>query len=128
MKILKNTDVIKLSLKTAEPIAVFISPLTVAQKMDIASKTKMVKGEEISDSSTQALLGVKYCVKKIEGVFNHDGSDYSPDMIDGVLTDNAADEILGLLSESDLLMPLIMASNKNLSKIEGVEIEVNPKS
>lgn len=128
MKILKSTDLVRISTTTEQPIHVTISPMTSAIKMDIASKTKIVKGEEVPDHQAQAAICVKHCIKKIEGVKNYDDSDYVPTFIDGVLDDNSVDDILSLLSDSALILPVILASNKNLSAIKDVEIAVNPKS
>jgi hypothetical protein len=127
MKILKSTDVIKLTPTTENPFSVFVSPLTVAQKLEVASKVKMVKGEEVSDSQAQAFLCIKYCVKDLEGVKNYDDSEYKPDVIDGVLTDSAADDIMSLLADAGLILPVIMSANKTLSGLKDVSIEVNPK-
>lgn len=128
MKILKCTDLIKITPKTEDAFSVTIKPLSVSEKMEVASKVKMHKGEEVADNQAQALLCVKYAVKKIEGVKNHDGTDYEPTFLNGVLEESSADDILSLLSDTNLLVPVILSANKNINNLQNVEIEVNPKS
>ena len=128
MKILKCTDLIKITPKTEDPFSVTIKPLSVSEKMEVASKVKIHKGEEIADNQAQALLCIKYAVKKVEGIKNHDGSDYEPTFSEGILDESSADDILSLLSDTNLLIPVILSANKNINNLQNVEIEVNPKS
>jgi hypothetical protein len=127
MKILKCSDLIKLTPQTENKFSITVKPLSVSEKMEVASKTKMNKGEEVPDNQAQALLCIKYAVKKIEGIKNHDDSEYEPTFIDGVLDESSADDILSLLSDTSLLVPVILSANKNINQLQGVEVEVNPK-
>jgi hypothetical protein len=127
LKILKSTDKIRLTTGTEEPISVTIRPMTVSQKIEIASKVKIIKGNEIQDHNAQALLCIKFCLLEISGVQNYDGSGYALEFVDGYLSDSCADDIMSCLSESSLLLPVVLGSNKNLGAITGVTIEVNPK-
>jgi len=127
MKILKCTDIIRLTVESESPISVFLKPLSVAEKIDIASKVKMVKGEEIADYQAQAFLCIKYSLVKIEGVETYDGEIYEPTIIDGKIEDSSVDDIVNMLSEVSLILPYIQAANKNLSSIKGVKVDVNPK-
>lgn len=137
MKILKCTDTIKLTInpkienesEESSSFSVIVKPLSVNEKMEISSKVKIVKGEEVPDNQMQALLCVKYCVKDVLDVKNHDGTPYKPDFFDdGTLTDSSADDIISLLSDTSLLAPVVLAANRSLSNIKGVEVQVNPKS
>jgi hypothetical protein len=135
MKILKCTDTIKLTIdpkiegESEGSFSVIVKPLSVTEKIDISSKVKIVKGEEIPDNQMQALLCVKYCVKDVLGVTNHDDTPYKVEFCeDGTLTDSSADDIISLLSDTALLAPVVLAANRSLSNIKGVEVQVNPKS
>ena len=127
MKILKCTDIIKITTPTEEPVSVYLSPLSVSQKMELSSKMKMVKGEEIADSQAQAFLCIKYCIKKIEGVQNYDGTEYVPEMDGTTLSDSSVDDIMTVLSEASLVLPVILAANKTITGLKDVTVEVNPK-
>jgi hypothetical protein len=129
MKILKCSDRIKITVKTEEPFSVIVKPLSVSEKIELSAKVKIVKGEEIPDNQLQALLCVKSCVKGIEGVENHDGTPYELKFLeDGTLDEASADDIISMLSDTSLLAPVILAANRSLNQISGVEVEVNPKS
>lgn len=131
MKILKCTDTIKLTVNSeaSESFSVIVKPLSVNEKIEISSKVKIVKGEEIPDNQMQALLCVKYCIKEIQGVENHDGSPYVCEFgEDKYLTESCADDIISLLSDTSLLAPVVLAANRSLNHIKGVEVQVNPKS
>ena len=128
MKILKCTDVIKLTTDTEEPISVHVSPLSVAHKIEISSKMKMEKGEEIPDNQAQAFLCIKYSVKKLIGLTNYDDTAYEPVMDGDFLSDSSVDDILSTLAESKLVLPVMLAANKSIAGIKDVKVEVNPKS
>jgi len=126
MKILKTTDKIKITVPESA-VSVTISPLTAAQKIEIASKMKIVKGDEIPDFQAQALLCVKYCVKDVEGIENYDGTKYVLEKEGEHLTDSCADDVISALADSELILPVTLAANKSISKIKDVQVEVNPK-
>lgn len=129
MKILKTTDKVKLTIPDST-ISVVISPLSAKQKLEISSKMKMVKGEEIPDYNAQGMLLIKYSLKEVYGISDYEGNDYKLEFElngDG-LTENCVDDVSSILSESNLILPVTLAANKVLSKIENVKVEVNPKS
>lgn len=128
MKILKNSDLVKITTNTETPFSVYISPLTIAAKIEVAGKVKMIKGVEVADNQAQAFLCVKYCVKKIEGVETYDGEAYELTMQDGVMADECVDDVLSLLASEQLVYPMVMAANKTISGLKDVTVEVNPKS
>lgn len=130
MKILKTTDRVKLSIPDST-VSVTIAPLTSGQKIEIASKMKMEKGESVPDYNQQGMLLVKYAVKNIHGVTDYEGKEYSLDFSDEnnlELTDSCVEDITSVLSDSDLILPVTLAANKVLSKIKDVKVEVNPKN
>lgn len=126
MNILKCTDRVKITLPDTL-VSVVIAPLTTSQKIEIASKMKMVKGEEVPDFQAQALLCIKYCVKDVENFKNYDQTPYVLEKEGEHLTDSCADDIMTALSECDLILPLTLAANKSISKIQNVMVEVIPK-
>lgn len=134
MKILKTTDRVKLTLPDSL-ISVTIAPLTAAQKLEIASKMKIVKGEEVPDFNAQGFLCIKYAVKGIDGIEDYSGNKYELEFEDNsldeskkVLKDSCADDVTSILHETELLLPMTYAANKALSKIKDVSVEVNPKN
>lgn len=128
MKILKCSDRIKLTVDAENPISVTIKPLSVSDKMEIASKSKIVKGEEVQDHNAQAFLCIKFAVVEISGVENYDGTEYKLEFNGDKLADHCVDDLVSCLSESGLLLPIVLGSNKNIGSITGVKVEVNPKS
>jgi len=128
MKVLSLKDRIRLTSKTEEgEIKVTIRPLSNAQKIQLASKTIMDKGNEIPDFSEQALLAIKFSVVEVLGLKHFDDSDFKLDFESEVLTDECADDLLSAFQSANLLVPIYSCANKNLS-VEGVEVEVNPKN
>lgn len=130
MKILKTTDRVKLTLPDSL-ISVTIAPLTAAQKLEIASKMKIVKGEEVPDFNAQGFLCIKYAVKGIDGIEDYSGNKYELEFEDDskkALSDSCADDVTSILHETELLLPMTYAANKALSKIKDVFVEVNPKN
>jgi hypothetical protein len=128
MKILSLKDRVRLTAKTdLGEVKVTLKPLSSSQKIELASKTKMIKGEEVQDFSQQAILAIKFCVFEVEGFKHHDDSQFELEYENGVLTDDCADDLLSAFQEANLLIPIYSCANKNL-KVEGVEVEVNPKN
>lgn len=128
MKVLSLKDRIRITSKTEEgEIKVLIKPLSNAQKIELHSKTKMVKGEEIADLSKQGLLAIKFSIVEVQGLKHFDDSDFKLEFENDVLTDDCADDLLSAFQSANLLVPIYSCANKNLS-VEGVEVEVNPKN
>lgn len=128
MKILRTTDRVRLTTKTEEPITVEISPLTNGQKIEISSKMRMVKGDEVPDFNSQATLCIKYCIKSIEGLTDYEGNEYKLEFDGEFLSESCADDLISVLAEAELILPMTLAANKSLKNIKNVEIEVVPKS
>jgi hypothetical protein len=130
MKILSIKDRISLKYKdqeAQEEIEIVIRPLTVAQKMDISSKTRMVKGEEVADFQQQAYLCIKYAVVDVIGLTDSADQPYAVTTnIDG-LDDDTTDDLIEFMSQKNLLSSVYYAANKMLDKVDGVEVNVLPK-
>lgn len=114
-------------METLEEIEVIIRPLTVAQKMEIASKTRMVKGEEVADFQQQAYLCIKYAVCDIKGITDSSDQPYQVSFNGDHLDETTTDDLVEFMSQQNLLANTYYASNKMLDKIEGVEVNVLPK-
>lgn len=128
MKVLSLKDRIRITSKTDEgEIKVTLKPLSNAQKIELHSKTKMVKGEEIADLGKQGLLAIKFSVCEVTGLKHYDESEFILEFDNDVLTDDCADDLLSAFQSANLLVPIYSCANKDLS-VEGVEVEVNPKN
>jgi hypothetical protein len=130
MKILSVKDRIKIKhkdLDLKEEIEIIVRPLTVSQKMEISSKTKMVKGEEIADFQQQAYLCIKYAVCDIIGLTDSHGEPYKVSLDGEFLDDTTTDDLVEFLSQQNLLANTYYVANKMLDKAEGVEVSILPK-
>lgn len=108
-----------------------ISPLTFKTKSDM--QALVMKG----DAMGAAALAVKHAVKSIDGVKRPDGSVYELEFEDGVLSDNAIDDLLNIpqgTKLSQIAVELINGMPKEFvdattgTKMEGVEIVKESKS
>lgn len=128
MKILSVKDRISMKQKTESgEIEVKIRPLTVSQKMEISSKTKMVKGEEIADFQQQAYLCIKYAVCDISGLTDSHDQPYQISFDGDYLDDTTTDDLVEFMSQQNLLANTYYIANKMLDKVDGVEVSVLPK-
>jgi hypothetical protein len=132
MKILSLKDKISLKHKdmaSDSTIEVILKPFSMANKMEIASKVKIVNGEEVPDDTQQALLSLKYSIVDVKGIKDYSGNDYKLSFDENELIDDqTVDDLLTVFSEQNLLANIYYASNKMLDKIEGVEVSVLPKN
>lgn len=98
----------------------WLSPLTYAQRIEIADATKMQSGVEIADTRLIAFLSIKFSVKEVEGLKNADGSDYilSVDS-NGSLSDECVSDLMNL----DLCPKIVSAASALMREIKEHEIE-----
>ena len=97
MKLARLEDRFKIELGE---VAVVISPLSGRQKLEMTSLLKQSpEGKLMVDRAAQELYLIKHTLKEISGVKDYDGNDYVLSFESGknVLTDECADEVLGLL-------------------------------
>ena len=114
-------------METLEEVEFIIRPLTVSQKMEVASKTKMVKGEEVADFQKQAFLCIKYAIVDVKGLTDTEGNPYLVTSTTDGLDDETTDDLVEFMSQNNLLANAYYAANKMLDRVEGVEVSVLPK-
>lgn len=122
-KILRMSD--RLHLKI-DDITFVIAPLNYFRKQELASCTKIVKGEEHFDLVKSQALYIKYALKEVIGLKNYDDSDYELEFEGDCLTDDCVSEILNLEQREKLNISAWQLLNgvKELENVEGVELEV----
>jgi hypothetical protein len=96
--------------------------------MEVASKTKIVKGEEVADFQKQAFLCLKYSICDVIGLKDYQGNDYKVSVTHDGLDDESTDDLVEFMSQNNLLANTYYAANKMLDKIEGVEVTILPKN
>jgi hypothetical protein len=127
-KIYKRTDRIKLQI---DDLVVTISPLSIHIKTEAAAM--MAQGKIKADYAllTNAIiLMIKHSVKNIEGLKNHDGSDYKVELEDNCLKDETIEDLFNIEMHKKLTMICsnLMTSipdsfiDERGNKIEGVEV------
>lgn len=128
------TDRIKISVGDTTFI---LSPLSQAQKMEIADCTKVGKGgEDVFDIAMAQALLVKYSVKDVIGVKDVDGEEYKPVLENNELTEDSVAEIFTLQEKSHMLTAAWQCMNGIPDKItdpvsgkviKGVALEILTK-
>jgi hypothetical protein len=103
----------------------WLSPLSYEQKMNLLECKKMEGGKEVVDGHKRARLSLKYGIKKVEGLSCADGSPYVPSVgPDGILVDEAVDEIMGLDCLNALVTVCVgLLNGVSDPKLEGVEVD-----
>ena len=128
-KILKMSDRINL---TVGDITFVIAPLNYLRKQELASCTKIVKGEEHYDLLKSQALYIKYALKDIKGLEDYEGNEYKLSFEGDCLTDDCVSEILNLEEKEKLTIAAWQLLNgiKELvdpvtgEKLEGIELKV----
>lgn len=124
MRLYRTTDVIKLKVLD---IVFHISPLTKVQKdeIDLALREDPTKG---------AILTVRYCLRKVEGLILADGSDYSIDIENNMVTNDCVDDLMNIESSYEIVtacinlitgVPSEFIDPATGEKLHGVEIISN---
>lgn len=128
-KILKMSDRIHLKI---DEITFVIAPLSYMQKQELASCTKIIKGEEHYDLLRAQALYIKYGLKDVIGIEDYDGNEYKLEFEGDYLSDNCVSEVLSLDQRTTLttsawqLLNGIQELKDPITgeKLEGVELEV----
>lgn len=81
-----------------------ISPLKYGQKTEILALSSPQNGVVFTDVAQGSYKLIKYCVKKVENIVYPDGTALSLSMVDGILTDESAEELMNLSITGDLIM------------------------
>lgn len=85
-------------------IKLWVSPLSYGQKMELASCSTMVSGEQKIDGQKFATLLIKFSIKEVEGITNFDGTPYELSFDkDGTLSQDCLDELLQIEQSAAIL-------------------------
>lgn len=129
-KILRMTDRIKFSVKDIEFV---VAPLSIMQKSEISGANKNFGGESQIDLVKSQFLYIKYGLKEMNGVTDHDGNEYKLQFDDGCLTDSCVDEIFNMEQKEDFLniawqffngLPEKLIDPATGKTLKGVKLEV----
>lgn len=128
-KILRMSDRIHLKI---DDVTFELAPLSFSRKQELASCTRIVKGEEHYDLLRAQFLYIKYSLKKISGVFDYDGTEYTLSFEGDSVTDECVSEIMNLDQRNKLTVSAwqILNGIKDLEdpvtgeKLDGVELKV----
>lgn len=114
----------KIPLKVGD-VTFYVTPLTQAQKAEIASHARRESGQEDIDLQKMTMTSIRYSLKGMTGVEYHDGSPVELSFDEnGVLTEESLNEVLYL----DHSLKMIMACRNLLSgnpideALDGVEV------
>jgi hypothetical protein len=97
----RPSDLVKIKIGEA---VFHISPLKYGQKTEILALTQPNQGTLFTDVAQASYKLVKYCVKRVENIVYQDGSALQVQIIDGVLTDESAEELLNISIAGDLIV------------------------
>ena len=124
MKILKLSD--RISVKQ-DGIELIISPLSLEQKMEISGLNKIEGGESKVDRIGIALKTIKFSLKNVFGLTNHDETKYEPTFdSNGFLSDESVEEIFTALGNEPIFQSLSTIVGGEL-KVDGAEVSVFTK-
>lgn len=109
-----------------------LAPLDYLKKQELASCTKIIKGEEHYDLLKSQALYIKYALKDVKGLEDYNGDEYTLSFEGNSLTDDCVSEILNLEEKEKLTIAAWQLLNgiKELrdpitgEKLEGVELKV----
>jgi hypothetical protein len=123
MIVYKSTD--RVPVKIGD-LTFWISPLRADQKLEIMSLVEREGGMEVVDQMKQSFLAVRYSVKEVEGLKNHDGSEYKLSLDDsGVMTDECLDDLLQLEVRQKIVDTCLkLLPGVQEIKIPGVKIDL----
>ena len=121
MKLYKTTD--RIPVKIGE-ITFWLSPMKWEHKILVANAIKTKSGDTHVTAS-QAKVAIKYCLKKVDGLQNHDGTELVLDMdAEGVLTDDAVEDVLLLESVPSLVtLALSWINGPTEIDLDGVTVD-----
>lgn len=104
----------------------WVSPLSYGQKMELASCSTMVSGEQKIDGPRFATLLIKFSVKEVEGITNFDGTPYELQFDkDGTLSQECLDEILQIEQSPGLLKAAThLFTSMTDYELDGVKIDM----
>lgn len=128
MKIARLTD--RFIIKLGE-ISVEVSPMSGKEKVEMGGFSTWKEGKLITDKPRQEHFIIKHTVKNILGVTDTRGEDYKLSFDGNVLTDDCADEVLGLLASTWFPVATVQLAQNSLGAVinpitgkalDGVEI------
>ena len=128
MKIARLTD--RFTIKMGE-VSVEVSPLSGREKVELAGFSSWKEGKISVDKPRQELFVIKHTVKNISGVVDMDDCPYKLSFDGNVLTDDCAEEVLGLLASTWFPVATLQIANSGAGAlispltgqpVEGVEI------
>jgi hypothetical protein len=105
-KVYRVTDRIKVQI---DDVTFEISPLTVMQKADIKGLVKRQGGEVVSGGDQMVREAIRQSVKSVSGLVCVNGEPYVLAFKDGVLTDEAVDDLSNIPSVSEKLVVTVGA-------------------
>lgn len=133
MKIARLTD--RFIIKMGE-ISIEVSPLSGREKVELAGFSSWKEGKIHVDKPRQELFVIKHTVKDVHGVTDMDDHPYKLAFDGNVLTDDCADEVLGLLASTWFTYATLQLASSGVGKVispingqpvEGVEIFMKEK-
>lgn len=92
-KIFKTSDRLPIKIHNFE---FKISPLTFAQRAEVQSHLVKAHGGDLSEATVASFKAIKFSIKEMKGITCFDGTDYTLEFTDGVLTDECANDLLNL--------------------------------
>lgn len=104
----------------------WVSPLSYGQKMELASCSSTVSGEQKIDGQKFATLLMKFSIKEVEGITNFDGTPYviSFDK-DGTLSQDSLDELLQIEQSASVLKAAThLFTSMSDYEVDGVKIDM----
>lgn len=132
MKILRMTDRIRL---TVGELEFLLAPLSKDRKSEVLNYSSTIEGGNMMVNLAEAqLLYLKYGLKDIKGLTDHDGKPYKLEFENDHLTEDCLSELFGI---QDAIDKVCLFYNQNLTtfsdelkdpttgkKIKGVKLEI----
>ena len=120
MIIHKISDVIEYKIG---PLTIKVTPLSFKQKSEINALIMMAqKSQDIIELQKASLMSVKMALKEIKGLKYADGSEWSLQFENGLVSDDSLDELLNLEMSAKIVEICGAFINSIPSSIEGVEL------